>query len=623
VLQWAGRGRFAETGKEKLLLRQIVDGPRFALVDMVLVMLSGAIWMISPVLKPWIILIALLPWMARLVVGKFPYQRTRFDWLLIIFLITAWVAYWSAYDKAAAWNKIWLIVLAVLLYYALVSQPRQNLVWISFILFGVGVGTSIYFFLTHDFAGTPIGIVSWWMNMRPQLGWNAIHHGYISGILVITTLYSLYGISAIMRISSRGLLIVSMLLVLPGMGTMIGAFIFSISRGMWLAIAGAVGTWGIWKMLITRKSGITSKNWIFPISVLAFLVILVIFVYIGPAILNSSVTQSEYGSNTRSELFLRSAYFLKDYPFIGGGLGSFPGLYSQYLLVIPHHYFTNSYNLFLDVAIEQGVIGGLVFILIYVGSVWLGSQAIPKVRTEETIFLVWISLFASMIVIVHGMLYDYLYSGIGTFLLFLPIGFLMNGVLQTTDGSDGRLLHSFFQLSEPNIWNRSLPLAVGGVLVLILVLFSGRIRSMWYSNLGAVQMSQVELMGFPTGQWADSEIVPKLTSAEASLHTSLQLDPANQTANHRLGLISMLRADFESAAGYLEIAHVQVPNHRGIIKSLAYCYVWLGDMRKTQELLSQIPEAVDEMGVYVWWWEAHGRNDLSRNAAMALATMYR
>jgi hypothetical protein len=354
---------------------------------------------------------------------------------------------------------------------------------------------------------------------------------------------------------------------------------------------------------------------------LTFLVTLVIFVYIGPAILNSSVTQSDYGRNTRSELFLRSAYFLKDYPFIGGGLGSFPGLYSQYLLVIPHHYFTNSYNLFLDVAIEQGVIGGFVFLLIYVGSVWFGSQALLRIRTDDTMFFVWISFFVLMIVIVHGMLYDYLYSGIGTFLLFLPVGALMNGISQTVGGSDGRLLDLFSQLREPNIWNRSLPLAVGGVLVFILVLFSGRIRSMWHANLGAVQLSQVELMGFPTGQWADSEIVPKLTSAEASLHTSLQLDPANQTANHRFGLISMLRTDFESAVGYLEVANKHAPGHRGIIKSLGYCYVWLGDFDSAQRLLAEIPEAGEELGIYIWWWGNRDRFDLSDRAFQMISRL--
>jgi hypothetical protein len=605
--------------REKLLLRQIVDSPVFALVDVALVMLSGAIWMISPAIEPWIILIALLPWMARLAFGKFPFQRTRFDWLLLIFLITAWIAYWSAYDKAAAWYKIWLIVLAVLLYYALVSQPKQNLVWISFILFGGGVGTSIYFFLTHDFANTSIGIASWWMNIRPQLGWNAIHHGYVSGIQAITTLYSLYGISRIRRIFPRSLLIVSMLLVLPGLGMMIGAFIFSISRGMWLAVAGAIGTWGVWKMLSMGKSGITSQKRIFPIIVLTFLVTLVVFVFIGPAILNSSVTQSEYGSNTRLELFLRNTYFLKDYPFIGGGLGSFPGLYSQYLLVIPHHYFINSYNLFLDVAIEQGIIGGLAFLYIYVGSIWFGSQAVLKRRTAEEMFLIWVSIFALMIVVVHGMLYDYLYNGAGTLLLFLPVGILMNGILKSADGNGGHLLDSFLQLMSQNARSR---LAVGGgVLVFILVFFSGKLSAVWHANLGAVQMSQVELMDFPTGQWADSEIVPKLTSAEASLRTSLQLDPANQTANHRLGLISMLRADFESAAGYLELANEAAPGHRGIIKSLGYCYVWLGDYNKAHRLLSEIPEASEELGIYIWWWGNRDRYDLSDRAFQMISRL--
>ena len=70
-------------------------------------------------------------------------------------------------------------------------------------------------------------------------------------------------------------------------------------------------------------------------------------------------TQSDYGRNSRAELLGRGAYFLVDYPITGAGLTSFPGLYSQYMLVIPYFYFTNSHNLFLDVAIEQGVTAGV------------------------------------------------------------------------------------------------------------------------------------------------------------------------------------------------------------------------------------------------------------------------
>lgn len=595
------------------MLRQIVDHPGFALVDVFLVLISGAVWMLSPGVEPWIILIALLPWSVRMIAGRFPFRRTRFDWLLLIFLITAWLAYWSAYDKASAWNKIWLIVLAILLYYALVSQPGQNLVWVSLILFGVGIGTSIYFFLTHDFTNASVRIASWWMNTRPQFGWPAIHQGYISGIVAITTLYSLHGISKIRKITSRNPLVLSRSLINPGLGIMIGAFLFSASRGIWLAIAGAIVTWMLWKLLITSKPGFASVKWLSPIVILICLLALVTFAYIGPAILNADETQSRYGDNTRLELFLRSAYFLEEYPFIGGGLDSFPGLYSQYQLVIPHHYFINSYNLFLDVAIEQGVIGGLAFLLVYVGCVWHASQAFLKAQSTEKFFLDWVSLFVLMIVVVHGMFYDYLYNGMGTFLLFLPTGISMNRILQSAEENGGHVSVPFSQSKARETGNRSLSLAVSGMLI-ILVLFSGQLRSMWHSNLGAVQMSKVELMGFPSGQWMDSTIVPGLEAAETSLHSSLRFDGNRRTTNHRLGLISMLRTDFDAAVGYLEVANKYAPGHRGIIKSLGYCYVWLGDFDNAQRLLAEIPEASEELAIYVWWWGERGRHDLSEKA---------
>jgi thioredoxin-like negative regulator of GroEL len=83
-------------------------------------------------------------------------------------------------------------------------------------------------------------------------------------------------------------------------------------------------------------------------------------------------------------------------------------------------------------------------------------------------------------------------------------------------------------------------------------------------------------------------------------------------------MISMYRRDYASAVRYLETARGQAPQHRGILKSLAYCYVWLGDVEKAQVLLPLIPEAREELDVYAWWWEAQGRSDLSGNAKLAL-----
>jgi thioredoxin-like negative regulator of GroEL len=83
----------------------------------------------------------------------------------------------------------------------------------------------------------------------------------------------------------------------------------------------------------------------------------------------------------------------------------------------------------------------------------------------------------------------------------------------------------------------------------------------------------------------------------------------------------MLRQDFKTAAANLETAYQEAPAHRGIIKSLGYCYVWLGDMDQAQKLLDQIPEARHEMEVYSWWWDTQGRPDLSARASLMVSRL--
>jgi hypothetical protein len=95
----------------------------------------------------------------------------------------------------------------------------------------------------------------------------------------------------------------------------------------------------------------------------------------------------------------------------------------------------------------------------------------------------------------------------------------------------------------------------------------------------------------------------------------MKADPANPTANHRLGLIAMYRRDFRSAVGFLETAHDQSPGHRGVTKALGLCHVWLGQFDKAQATLEAIPEAGHELGVYSWWWQIHGRGDLTEYAS--------
>jgi O-antigen ligase len=579
--------------------------------------MSGAVWVLIPKFGLWFTLFALLPSGLKMLGSRPVIERTPINWLVLVFLITALVGYWAAYDKVSAWIKFWLIVTSVLLYFSLSAQSKQYFGLLSLASFFLAFGVSIYFFLTGDFAVGSGRIAFWWMRNRPQVNLPDIHHGYISGLLAMTSNIATYWLWQVWNRKFNRFNMAKKSIIILVMAVIIWAFILTMSRGIWAAVAGAVGVVIIWKITASsRFSGMIKIKEAFPFVTLIILGAIITFVYLGPARADGDTTQSNYGTNTRAELQSRGTYFLADYPITGGGLNSFPGLYSQYMIVIPFFYFINSYNLFLDIGIEQGIVGGLAFFCIYLGSVWLVSKGIVISQSRQTRFIGWLCLLMLIVIIVHGLFYDYLYNGPITVLLFVPIGVSMGVFNAKKIGDDTFQLTKLpFALRETNIRILIYAIIVGAI-VLVALNFSW-IKSIWYANLGAVQMSQAELKDFPTNSWTGNEIVPALEIAEKSFHSSLQFDPDNRTANQRLGMIAMYRQDFESAVGYLEEAHDQAPDHRGIIKLLGYSYIWFGKIDMGQSLLSQIPEARDELNVYIWWWGTQGRNDLSENASLA------
>lgn len=590
-------------------LRESVQSRGFALMDFCIVAISGAVLCLFPDFWFWSLLIALIPCGFRAVAGVAPFKRTGFDWLILVFIVTAGAGYWASYDKTIASTKFFLILAAVLLFYALSSQPKENWAWISVVLFCIGVGVSVYFFLTHDFLASPrkfefVNVIGLWMTqVRPALGWGPIHPNYVSGIAAVATPFILYPLWKFSSSSNHGFL----LIIAIGLGVVFSAMVMGTSRGVLMAMTSAVGVWVLWRVISLNKIKLRlGKEAVFPSLVLLYLTAIIIFLYLGPATSGADIKKYDrYGSGSRAELVARSLYLVADFPFTGGGLGTFPALYSHYLLGIPHYNVPNAHNTFLDVFIEQGIFGGLAFFALYIVSIWHVARAVSSASSAEMKIFGWSLLIALVIAFVHAMVDDYLYHGDGTILSLVLVGISIS-----------------FSRSEPVTkkkrvsLSRMIYLGAGIVSMSLFFLNLNRIQSAWYANIGAVQMAQVELAGFPTDEWAEPEIVTQLDSADVSLRSSLELDPANRTANHRLGLIALLRRDFSSAEGYLERAYAQTPGHRGITKALGYCYVWLGELDKASSLLNAIPEAQRELDVYVWWWQAQGLSEVSNYALL-------
>jgi hypothetical protein len=433
----------------------------------------------------------------------------------------------------------------------------------------------------------------------------------VAGLAAITTPFILYpALEFRKKIDWHVVLFYSFALI--GLGIVFFALVMATSRGAVMAIASGLGAWLLWQFL--NLDGIRNRirnDAFFPSIVLIYLCGIIAFLYIGPANSGSLFSGNYYyGDGSRLELLSRSLYLLWDYPITGGGLSAFPGLYSQYLLNIPFFNVPNSHNMFLDVAIEMGLLGGISFALMYLVSIWLVSRALTQKNRNSTQVLNWILLFSLIVAVVHGMVENYLFNSNGTILSLFLVAFSVS-VTQKEHSGKPAISKSYRRIA--GLWLV--------VLVLLIFLFSKNIVSTWYANLGSVLMAQVELDGFPDKGWAGPDILSEMDDAENALHSSLQFAPNNRTANQRLGMIAMLRQDFESASEYLETAYQIAPDHRGIVKSLGYCYVWLGDFENAALLLSGIPEAQEELDVYSWWWDTQGRGDLSDNAALALQTL--
>lgn len=599
-------------------MRQIVSSRWFAFSNLLIVLICGAIWIIRPQFGSWFILIALLPWGFRIIAGSLPFERTSLDWFIAIFLVTALVGYWAAYDKPTAWNKVWLIVTAILVYYALVAQPKENWFGLTILLFCISIGISVYYFLTYDFIAVPRKlelvnrIGSWLMGVRPQTEWVPIHPNYVAGLAAITAPFIFYP-ALMLNKKINWQVILFNTVILLGLGFIFFTIAMTTSRGVIFAIVSGLGAWVLWKFI--NLNGIRQRFRIdasfFPIFVILYLIGIIAFLYIGPANSGSIFSGNYYyGDGSRGELISRSLYLLEDYLITGGGLGSFSGLYSQYLLNIPFFNVPNSHNMFLDAAIELGILGGLSFLLVYLASIWFVSRSLTNQKTDQERILNFILLFSLIVTVVHGMVDDYLFNGNGTILSL----FLVALSVLVTKRDDFRR-HVGLNL------NRRIAGLMLFSLAILLVIFSKNTLSVWNANLGSVKMSQAELNGFPENGWVGSAILSELDDAEIALRTSLQFDPHNRTANQRLGMISMLGQNFELASKYLDTAYEVAPGHRGVVKSLGYCYVWLGDLERAELLLSKIPEAQEELDVYIWWWGTQGRDDLSDRAALALQVL--
>lgn len=557
----------------------------------------------------------------------FPFRRTVFDIPLGIFMITALVGVWAAYNRDFAWTKFWVLASAALLFYSLANQPAENLWFVGAFFVGLGVFAAVFFLMGHDWIAEPLKIGAFnrlgeaWMAIRPKLSLATLHPNS-TGTFV--AMFSPIAVAITVR-SWREQQIVRTIFTISALVVMVAALILTTSRGAWLGLIIATGLWVLW-LIVGRVSPDLrlSQTIVFTVLVATMLVLGVVTIALVPSgaeILADNLPGPPVVSS-RLELIRGAVALVGDFPFTGGGLGAFPGLFSQYFRVVPSFLLGHSHNLILDVSVEQGIVGAAAFLVVMAGSLVTMFLALSKISHEHSLLL-GAALVGLVAALVHGLVDDVLYGLASTPMLFLlpGLGVALVGLVQ-----EPKLAHEPSSVLKPSkssrVWIPVALLLVAASAILIVSNMSDSLLASWYANVGSVEMARAELAEWPTGAWDDGSEVDKLASAEEQFSTTVQLDSTNRTANHHLGLIHMVERDYEQAIGYLEIALAQDPEHRGIQKALGQSYAWNGQLEMALVLLSALPESGSEMSVYEWWWSAQGRQDLALNA-QALSELLR
>ncbi len=184
-----------------------------------------------------------------------------------------------------------------------------------------------------------------------------------------------------------------------------------------------------------------------------------------------------------------------------------------------------SHNLYVDSAIEQGIFGAIALIWIFLGSLW----TVLSPQMDRISLGLKYAVFASLLFLIFfGLPENITLTTQNVLLLFILPG-MVSSMAQPPETRP---------LTAPARWK--IPLAAGiGIILFLVIVFDRNLQAAWFADLGAVKMARVELAGFPTGKWEESTKLVGLADAISLLNRSLEINPANRTANYRMGLLNL------------------------------------------------------------------------------------
>jgi O-antigen ligase len=506
----------------------------------------------------------------------------------VLFLLTPLIGLWATPDLIAGLGRLGVLVAGIALMFGVAwfSHFRARTVLSLVGLMGGGVAASLTI-------------------------------GFLSGILTNSGLVA-SGIMVLLPLAIAALIwnhrcghqqrvrwgAATLLLALIGLA-------FCRERTAWLALALGIGFagWTYWRFLDAQPRW--SRRIVDFLLIFAGVTLLALYgIMLFSPVLDAPVAKIPLVRTLleRLPLWRESLVLIGDYRFTGSGLNNSAMIYSTYayLLHVPVVY--HAHNLYLQIALEQGLPGLMAFLGIAIALVIALLTTYPKASIQSRIF--YLAAIADLAtVLTYGLLDAELYASPLMPLLFLPFGVAL---LLYQAHHRRRQATSQVPASWPMPDDR--PFRGAGLLplgaLLLLVLWPGSLASM-HANLGALIQSKAELSHF---HWPEPPLQDELrlnntmdfSRAISHYNSALAYNPNNSTAHRRLGQIALSRGDFKRAQEHLVQALTFEQQTRATRQLLGEVYAVTGHPEQAAALWQDISVEEGQLEVRHWWYEYIG-----------------
>jgi O-antigen ligase len=499
-------------------------------------------------------------WLIRAYRSRQFLPRTGLEMPWGLFLFSAGMGALVSYNPSEAWLQFARILAAAVFYYAIagagetsVAKAIPQLAAVGLAAAGAGLG--LYFPLHNNFMVEPIkfgpiNALGLQINrIIPPLPGPYLHFNVVAGFLAICLpfafLFAWKGLPfetlpARIKIPAR-----------VGGAIAIAAMLFGLamtaSRGAALGLAATAGMGAVILVQNRLRHSVRARQ-------VTWSALILLAVIVSAALLLASRNRASTelvgqipdptGSlQGRLYAWQQGISLIRDYPITGSGLASFKLAYPVYSLLIQDAYLQHIHNTYLEVWIEQGIIGifallwGLAIISIWAWRAVAGGSQIAS-------GLGWAALAGLSAAAIHGLLDVVFYIERG-----LPILGILSGIAWYYLGR-----------ADPMATRKPVRAAAGWTAVAIALsglilggIFFRPLAGLAYANLGAVRQSRYELASFQadwTGKAPTLDELrrsPGIEPAIAAYQAALTWDPTNQTARQRLAEIALSRGDYPAA----------------------------------------------------------------------------